>query len=367
MRGVLMRRDQVRTPALVVDLDVLDRNIAIMTEWAKKQGVSLRPHAKSHKSPDIARRLVKAGALGACCATIAEAEALAAAGIGGLHITSPLATADMLARFKTLLARGADVMTVADDPRNVDQLAEIAKQAQRRLPVIVEIDVGIGRTGCVEIVDAVALVKHIGKYPSLSYAGVQAYWGHLQQVMPFDERKSRVAAMAERLGKLLAALKQAGHPAKIVTGGGTGSHWIDAQHGLFTELQVGSFIFLDSCYGAIPLTPDGNPFSVSLFVAAGIVTANRRDRVIVNAGYKALATDSGKPVPMRGAAQGSTYRFMGDEHGAVEFDPSMPAPELGSTIELVTSHCDPTVNLHSRYMVARGDEIVDEWPVTARY
>ena len=146
------------------------------------------------------------GRLGACCATIAEAEALAAAGIGGLQITSPLATADMLARFRTLLLRGADVMAVADDPRNVDQLAEIAKQAQRTLPVIVEIDVGIGRTGCVEVVDAVALVKHIGKYPSLSYAGIQAYWGHLQQVMPFEERKSRVADMAMRFMKLDAGL-----------------------------------------------------------------------------------------------------------------------------------------------------------------
>ena len=361
-----MRRDQIRTPALVVDIDVLDRNIAIMSEWAKKQGVALRPHAKSHKSPDIARRLAKAGAIGACCATIGEAEALAAAGIAGLHVTSPLATADMLARFRTLLARGADVMTVADNPKNVDQLALIAKQAGRTLSVIVELDVGVGRTGCVEIEDAVALVKHIGTYPSLSYAGVQAYWGHLQQVMPFDERKARVAAMAERLGKLVTALKQAGLPPKIVTGGGTGTHWLDAQHGLFTELQVGSFIFLDSCYGAIPLTPEGNPFSVSLFVAAGIVTANRRDRVIVNAGFKALATDSGKPTPMRGAAQGSTYRFMGDEHGAIDFDPAMPAPALGSVIELVTSHCDPTVNLHARYLVARGDEIIDEWPVTAR-
>jgi D-serine deaminase-like pyridoxal phosphate-dependent protein len=277
-----------------------------------------------------------------------------------------MSTPDMLARLRTLLARGADVMVVADDPRNADQLAAIAQSTGRSLPVIVEIDVGVGRTGCVEIEDAVVLVKRVAASPALAYAGVQAYWGHLQQVMPFDDRKTRVAAMAARLGKLVAALKEAGHPAKIVTGGGTGTHWIDAQHGLFTELQPGSFIFLDSCYGAIPLTPEGNPFSVSLFVAAGIVTANRKDRVIVNAGYKALATDSGKPVPMRGAAQGSTYRFMGDEHGAVEFDPAMPAPALGATIELVTSHCDPTVNLHARYMVARGGEIVDEWPVTAR-
>ena len=150
-----------------------------------------------------------------------------------------------------------------------------------------------------------------------------------------------------RLKALIAGLNEIGLKPGIVTGGGTGTHWIDSRLGLFTELQVGSFVFLDSCYGPVPVTGDGNPYSPSLFVAAAVVTANRPDRVIVNAGYKALATDSGKAVPMRGIAQGATYRFMGDEHGAIERDGGAPMPELGSVIELLTPHCDPTVNLHA--------------------
>lgn len=361
-----MRRHEIKTPALVLDLDCLERNIAIMTAWAKTMGVGLRPHAKSHKSPEIARRLLKAGALGACCATIAEAEDLAAAGITGLHITSPMATPDMLTRLHRLLLRGADVMVVADHPRNVDALGKIASGSGRKLAVIVEIDVGTKRTGCAEIDDAVVVAKDIAQNKALAFAGVQAYWGHLQQIMPFEERKARVAPNMDRLRKLIAALRGAGLPPPIVTGSGTGTHWIDVQHKVFTELQAGSFLFLDSCYGSVPLTPDGNPFTTSLFVAAGVVTANRPDSVIVNAGFKALATDSGKPQPARGIAQGSTYRFMGDEHGAIDFDANAPRPELGAVIELVTPHCDPTVNLHARYVVVRGDEVVDEWPVMAR-
>jgi 3-hydroxy-D-aspartate aldolase len=361
-----MRRDQVKTPALILDLDALDANIALMAERAKALGVALRPHAKSHKSADIARRLIGAGALGACCATIAEAEGLAAAGVSGLLITSPMSTDDMLARLGTLLLRRADVMVVADDPRNVEALAAISTRSGRTLPVFVELDVGQGRTGCIEIEDAVALARHIASQTSLRFAGIQAYWGHLQQVMPFDERRAQVAKRVERLRTLVRALADTGLKPAIVTGSGTGTHWLDAQHGIFTELQAGSYVFLDSCYQPLPLTPDGNPFSAALFVAAGVVTANRPDRVIVNAGFKALATDSGKPVPVRGVAQGATYRFMGDEHGAVAFDASSPAPALGSTIELLTPHCDPTVNLHARYVVVKGDDVVDEWPILAR-
>jgi len=361
-----MRRDQVKTPALILDLDVLDSNIATMVATARKFGVALRPHAKSHKSPDIARRLIAAGAVGACCATIGEAEGLTAAGITGLLITSPLTTDDMLGRLGVLLLRRADVKVVADNPRNVAQLATIVAQSGRTLDVIVELDVGIGRTGCVEIADAIALARQVDAEPALRFAGIQAYWGHLQQVMPYEERRKRVEEQAVRLKALVSGLAEIGLKPEIVTGGGTGTHWIDAGLGLFDELQVGSFVFLDSCYGSVPVTGEGNPYSPSLFVAAAVVTANRQDRIIVNAGYKALATDSGRPVPMRGVAQGATYRFMGDEHGAVEFQNDVPVPELGAVIELLTPHCDPTVNLYARYVVVRGDEVVDEWPIVAR-
>jgi D-serine deaminase-like pyridoxal phosphate-dependent protein len=360
-----MRREQVKTPALILDLDALEHNIATMAARAKALGVALRPHAKSHKCVEIARRLAAAGALGPGCATIDEAEAMAAGGIGGILVTSPMATAHMLECVRRLLLRGADLMLVADNPGNVDALAAIAAQAARPLSMLVELDVGVGRTGCVEIADAVALARRVAGHPSLRFAGIQAYWGNLQQVEPLEERERRAAVQIGRTRSLVAALADAGLKPGIVSGSGTGTHWIDGSSGVFTELQPGSFLFLDSCYIKISMSADGNPFLPALFVAAGVVTSNRPDRVIVNAGWKAFGTDSGRPVPMRGAPPGATYRYMGDEHGAVEFTSGTP-PALGAVIELLTSHCDPTVNLHARYQLVRGEEIVDEWPILAR-
>lgn len=358
------RRD-VPTPSLVLDIDALDRNIAVMAQRAAAFGVSLRPHAKSHKCVEIARRLAAAGAAGACCATIAEAEGLAAGGIGGLLITSPMATHALVARVRRLLERAADLSLVVDNPETVALLSEAAGDAGQTLPVLVELDVGVGRTGCLDAAAGVQLARRIAGDRHLSFAGVQAYWGNLQQVMPFEERERRVAVQASRLGAFIDALAAAGLPPPIVTGSGTGTHAIDGALGLFTELQPGSFLFLDSCYGAIPLAADGNPFEPSLFVAASVVSANAPGRAIVNAGFKALATDSGRPVPMRGAPQGATYSFMGDEHGAIDHGGG-DALAVGDTIELLTSHCDPTVNLHAHYHAVRGDRVVDVWPIGAR-
>lgn len=358
-------RASVSTPALILDLDALDRNIATMAARAAAMGVGLRPHAKSHKSIEIARRLMGAGALGACCATIGEAEALATGGIRGLLITSPMSTPELAGRIARLLLRGADLSLVADHPAMLAPLAAAARAAGCSLPVLVELDVGVGRTGCRTIEAAVQLARAIADEPVLTFAGVQGYWGNLQQIMPFAEREARVAAQASRLRSLVEALRSAGLPPTIVTGSGTGTHAIDGRLGLFTELQPGSFLFLDSCYGPLPLGPDGNPFEASLFVAASVISANDGDRAIVDAGWKAFATDSGLPKPMRGAPQGSTYRYMGDEHGAVEGLGDAPL-SVGDRVELQVSHCDPTVNLHSAFTIVRGDSVVDIWPILAR-
>lgn len=365
-RKTSLRRAQVATPALILEVEALDHNIEVMAAWAKSQSVGLRPHAKAHKSPDIARRLIAQGAVGASCATIAEAEELAAADIPGLLITSPMVTSDMLKRLRILLLRGADVSVVADDPRNIEALSDIAHAAKRKLPVLVELDVGQGRTGCGSIKDACQLAKRIAGDPYLEFSGIQAYWGFLQQLMPYEEREARIAQRIKSVVDLVTALKRQKLAPAIITGGGTGTHWIDAGFGLFTELQPGSYLFLDSCYAPLPLTPDGNPFKPALFVAASVVSAVHPGRAVIDAGFKAFACDSGKPVPARGAVPNATYRFMGDEHGAIEFDASLPPPALGSVIELLTSHCDPTVNLYRSYQVARHDSIIDEWPIVAR-
>jgi len=358
-------RSRVRTPALLLDLDILEANIAAMANRARVLGVALRPHAKSHKCIEIARRLCTAGALGASCATPREAEALAAGGIPGILITSPICTIDVLARTRRLLLRGADLTLVADHPEQIGQYAAIATQVERRLPVLVDFDVGHGRTGCLEVSDALAVAKRITQSRSLRFAGVQAYWGNLQHVPSFDERKRRVEPQAQRLARLISALTDEGLKPEIVSGGGTGTHWIDGQTGLFTEIQPGSFLFLDSGYAPIEFSPEPNPFRSSLFVAAAVVSVNRSDRVIINAGFKAFATDSGRPVPLRGAPANGRYRFFGDEHGAIEFTTG-PRPALGSVIELLPSRSDTTVNLYDRYHVVQGEAIIDEWSIAAR-
>jgi len=362
----LMRRSEVPTPALLLDIDILDRNIATMRDCAVALGVKLRPHAKAHKCVEIAQRIMAAGAVGASCATIGEAEAMASGGIGGILVTAPLTSNDAMERLYRLLLRGADIAVVAEDPACVSRLSATAAASGRTLHVIVDVDVGMGRTGCLDIADAVALARQITDSPALHYGGIQAYWGNLQQVSPFSERARLIAAQADRVRAVIAALRSAGLPPPIVTGGGTGSHRIDATTGLFTEIQPGSYLFMDSCYSTISISENDNPFTPSLFVAATVVSANKLGRVVVNAGWKAFATDSGKPVALRGAPQGASFRFMGDEHGALDFEGDAgPAP--GATIEFVTTHCDPTVNLYSAYHVVRGDAVIDIWPIRARY
>ncbi|MBL8583619.1 MAG: DSD1 family PLP-dependent enzyme [Rhizobiaceae bacterium] len=363
--GRVSRRDELPTPALVLDVDALDRNIGAMIARTAAMGVALRPHAKAHKCVEVAQRLYRAGAVGACCATIAEAEAMARGGLPGILLTSCLVTPDSIERLSRLVASGADISAVVDSALGVDLLGQAAENAGRRIGVLVDIDVGVGRAGCVEIADIVALAQRIRDIPQLEYRGVQAYWGNLQQVMPFAERRSRVEVQAERLRSILAVLREAGLAPEIVSGSGTGTHAIDGRLGLFTEIQAGSFLFLDSCYGSVPTSDGEAAFEPSLYVAASVTTATRPGRVIVNAGLKAFATDNGKPMPMRGAPAGAAYRFMGDEHGALDFDGA--TPPLGATIEFLTSHCDPTVNLHSAYHVVSGESVVDVWPVVGRY
>jgi 3-hydroxy-D-aspartate aldolase len=362
-----MRRSDVPTPALLVDIDILDRNIAIMSDWSKQSGVRLRPHAKAHKCVEVGQRIMAAGALGISCATIGEAEVMALGGISGILITAPMVAADAIERLRRLMLRGVTLAIVADHPDSVRLLADVAAGAGRRIDVLVDVDVGMGRTGCHDIPEAVALAKQVKASPSLNYAGIQAYWGNLQHVTPFAERVQRIGVQMQKVRAVIDALAAAGLKPAIVSGGGTGSHRIDTLAGLFTEIQPGSYLFMDSAYRAISISENDNPFQPSLFVAASVVSVNTPGRVVVNAGWKAFAADSGKPAALRGAPAGAEYRFMGDEHGALDFPAETAKPKLGSTIEFLTSHCDPTVNLYGKFHVVRGEEVVDIWPIRARY
>ncbi|WBH17870.1 DSD1 family PLP-dependent enzyme [Sphingomonas radiodurans] len=356
-------RDRLNTPALILDADAFARNVARMADFARRHGLILRPHAKSHKSADIARAQLASGAVGLCCAKLGEAEALAAEGIDGLHLTSPVVTPPGIARLAALARRIAALSIVADHPDVVDALA-VAAQGGPPLTVFVDIDPGIHRTGVASPQEAVALARRIADHPSLRYGGVQFYCGAQQHIQDFAERRAAIVERTDYLSTCLAALTAADLAPAIVTGGGTGSHVIDAELGVLTELQVGSYIFMDREYSDCDLGDGGaKPFETALLVDAGVISANAPGLVTIDAGLKAFATDTGPPAILAGAGESARYRFMGDEHGAV-IGPDLPG--IGARITLGTPHCDPTVNLYDAYHVIRGDVLTAIWPVTAR-
>jgi 3-hydroxy-D-aspartate aldolase len=361
-------RARLDTPALLVDLDALERNIAAMAAHAKAAGLALRPHAKTHKSLRIAERQVAAGALGICCATLGEAEIMVAGGIPGVHITSPQVTAAKIARLVALNAaphRGLSV--VVDHPANLALLDEVARAAGKPLDVLVDYQAGQGRTGVAGEAELGALVRAALAARGLVFRGIQSYSGNLQHVAVRAERRARALAQLGLLGAMLGRLRHAGIEVPIVTGAGTGTFDLDPEQRIFTELQVGSYVFMDVQY--LQALADGRnvpPFETSLFVATAVVSVNAPGYVTTDAGLKCFATEGPAPEPASGAPQGSRYEFFGDEHGKLILPPGVMRPMLGARIECVTPHCDPTVNLHDFYHLVRGDTLVDIWPVDAR-
>jgi D-serine deaminase-like pyridoxal phosphate-dependent protein len=360
-------RRALATPALVVDIEALDRNIAAMAAFAAASGLKLRPHAKTHKSVDIARRQIAAGAAGVCCAKLGEAEALAEGGIEGILITSPVVGESAVQRLVALARQSPGLMAAADHPHAVSAIGAAAKAAGVTVALVVDLDPGLHRTGAATPDDALALGQRIARHEALSFGGIQCYCGSEQHIEGYAERREAIERKMVRLAEAIALLKYAGLPPPIITGGGTGTHAIDAELGLFTELQVGSYVFMDRQYLDCALRDDApQPFETSLMVDARVISANHSSLSTVDAGLKAFATEAGAPPILAGAPDGSQYRFMGDEHGAIVPPRGVSPPGLGERVTLAAPHCDPTVNLYEAFHVVRGDTLEAIWPVSAR-
>jgi 3-hydroxy-D-aspartate aldolase len=356
-------RAALNTPALILDADALERNIAAMARFAAARGLALRPHAKTHKSVAIARLQIAAGAVGVCCAKLGEAEALAAGGIENILITSPVVGPAAVERLAALAGRTRGLMAAADHPDAVDAIA----RSGARLTLLVDIDPGLHRTGVASAEAACDLARRIEAAASLTYGGVQFYCGAQQHIERFADRREAIAERTAYLSGVIEALTAAGLAPGLVTGGGTGTHAIDAELGVLGELQVGSYIFMDRQYADCELTgPGGTGFETALMVDARVISANHAFLVTVDAGLKAFATEAGAPPILAGAAEGSVYHFMGDEHGCVVPPPGVAPPRLGEVVSFAAPHCDPTVNLHEAYHVVRGDTLAAIWPVDAR-
>lgn len=359
-------RQELDTPALLIDLEALEANIAAMAAHCANTGQRLRPHTKTHKSVEIARRQIAAGAVGVCCATLGEAEVMGRAGIPGVHITSPVVRPHRIKRLMALNAVAEELSVVGDHPDNIAALAEAAEAAGKPLSVMIDLDVGSRRTGVPSAQQAVALAAQVEAAPGLFYSGIQGYAGGLQHVYDWDERVRRGQEVADFLSETRRQLAEAGLEPPIITGGGTGTHDMDWRQGVLNELQAGSYIFLDTDYQAVVHPGEAaNRFREGLFVQTSVVSAAQEDCVTTDGGLKAFATDGGMPELRRGAPAGATYSFAGDEHGRITFATDERIG-LGAVVECLSPHCDPTVNLYSVYHVVRGDMLVDIWPVDAR-
>lgn len=359
---------ELTTPALVLDLDVFEQNIEAHQHYLHLHGLQARPHAKSHKCAEIARRQIAAGAAGVCAASLHEAEALAGQGIDDILITSPVVGAGKLQRLIQLLERGAKVAVVVDDQENAASMAAAAHRSGQVLDVLIDVDLGMGRTGVSNLESALRLVDVVCAAEGMSYRGLQAYSGRVQHIVEFAERDRVYTGQLGFLTELIAALDTRGLKPATVTGGGTGTLALDCREGILTEHQAGSYIFMDVEYGAVTLsrTGAGPAFATSLFLHSTVISNNVPGQVTTDAGLKSFATDGPLPRVSAGAPAGTAYSFFGDEHGCLTFPTPSDTLQLGSIVTFVTPHCDPTINLHDYLHVVRDDTIVDIWRIVGR-
>ena len=358
----------IPTPALVVDLDAFEANVQKMADHCRQAKVGFRPHAKTHKCPQVAKRQVAAGALGVCVATVPEAEAMAAAGISGLLLTSPIVDAGKIGRVVAIASGGGKIMLSIGHPREAELLAAAAEAGKVSLDVLVDLDVGDKRTGILPGEPAVELARLNGRSKNLTIRGVQAYAGHASHTIGFEARQRVSREAIAKAVETKAMLQKAGFDAKILSCGSTGTYNIDSAIEGVTELQVGSYVFMDVDYRRIG-GRDGNAvygdFQPSLTVLTTVVSATHPERVTVDAGTKALDTTTAN-IPQAKNRPGLLYTKHGDEFGGVTLEPGGKLPAIGERLEFIVPHCDPNVNLYDRLYACRGDKVEAIWPVAAR-
>jgi 3-hydroxy-D-aspartate aldolase len=360
-----MPLDEVDTPALVIDLDAFERNLRRLPERIAGRAVRLRPHAKTHKCPVIALQQVAEGAVGVCVQKVGEAEAMVHGGVRDVLVTNEIVGRQKLRRLLAL-AGLARIGVCVDDPGQVAALETAAGEAGVVLPVYVEVNMGGNRCGVEPGQPALDLARRVADAAYLAFAGLQAYQGSAQHLRQWEERRAAIAQAADKAGSTRDLLEKNGIACPVVTGAGTGSFEFETESGVYTELQCGSYIFMDADYGR-NLDRDGAPtraFEPSLFVWATVMSRPAEERAIVDAGLKALAFDSGPPLVWDEPA--ATYERASDEHGRLAVTAATNRLRIGDKIRLVPGHCDPTVNLYDWYVGIRGNRVEAIWPITAR-
>lgn len=354
------------TPALVVDVAAMTRNISRMAAHAEDAGMALRPHIKTHKSVEIARRQIASGAEGLACATVAELLHLVESGLDDILLTSPIADpikADVIARANSR----AKIAVVVDHPQQAVLLSDAVGEHGGELAVLVDIDVGQNRSGVADIESCIETARAVDQAANLRLAGIQGFAGQAQHVVGEADRRKAAADVAAYLGRCRDALIAEGFSIDWVSGSGTGTSSYDMD-GPFTELQVGSYVFMDADYGRLEGGAEaGLDFERSLFVLATTVSVSRAGQVTIDAGTKAFAVNGPLPQVVIGVDGPIEYAFAGDEHGILKLGEGTVPPALGDRVLVEATHCDPTVNLYAGFNALDMDGRLERWEIGGRY
>ena len=362
-----MDEADIQTPALVLDLDALERNIKKMGDYAKAHGMRHRVHGKMHKSVDVAKLQESlGGAVGVCCQKVSEAEVFARGGIKDVLVSNQVRDPKKIDRLAQLPNLGARTIVCVDDIDNVAELSEAAVRHGTTIECFIEMDVGAGRCGVIGAENVLVIAKAIDAANNLKFTGIQAYQGAMQHMDSYDDRKAKIDAAVAMVQEAIDLLEPAGLKPELVSGGGTGSYYFEANSGVFNELQCGSYAFMDADYGRI-LDKDGNridqgEWENAFFILTSVMSHAKADKAIVDAGLKAQSVDSGLPVIF--GREDVEYVKCSDEHGVVA-DPD-GVLKVNDKLHLVPGHCDPTANVHDWYVGVRGGKVETVWPVSAR-
>ncbi|MDB5957618.1 DSD1 family PLP-dependent enzyme [Ramlibacter sp.] len=354
----------IDTPALVVDLDAMQRNLSRMAEFARKHDIRWRPHAKMHKSSAIAKLQMQAGAVGVCVQKTSEAEAMVAGGVHDVYISNEVIAPAKLARVAELAhqvaAERGQLAIAVDSLEGIRRLANAMNDRRRNgqgaiIDVFIEIDIGQGRCGIAPGRMAVDLAHEIRKHPALRFAGLQAYHGKAQHLRRPQARRDTIANVVQDVQFTRKLLENEGLHVALVTGAGTGTLVFEAASGVYGELQAGSFLFMDADYAANERDPAQPQFEHALFVKSQVMSSGLL-HAVCDAGHKSHAIDSGLPTVLTLEPTGPLdYLNGGDEHGLLKpADGNQRVPHLDETIWLIPGHCDPTVNLHNHLVGVVG-------------
>ena len=347
-------RQELTTPALLLDVEILRRNIATMAEWTRTHA-KIRPHTKVHKCPEIARLQIAAGAIGLTTATVWEAAAMVRAGFDNILIANEVAGEEKLALLASI-ARERTLLVGVDDPDGAKALSAAIERAGARIGVLVEVDVGLRRGGVRSGDDALRVARTVSSLPGLALRGAMGYEGWVVMEPDREVRAAKAAAAIGRLAAGVERLERAGFPMEIVSAGGTNTHDMTGIHPRVTELQAGSYALMDACYA--PLSPKFKP-ALSIMAA---VMSRQGNEAVLDCGTKVVAIDLAPPLPKDSSIK---VREVHEEHTLVDIaaDHSL---RFGDTVELTVGYCGGTVNLHDVYHVVEQDRVVDIWPILAR-